>query len=367
MKFSGRIEEIDISGIRKSFEAAGIDSINLGLGQPDFDTPPHIKEAAVQAINEGFTGYTGNLGILELRSAIRDKFRRDNQLGYSPEEIMVTSGASEALFLAISAVVEDGCEVLIGDPSFVSYWALTKIAGGRPVGVPLNEELNFDSDVVADKITKDTRAIILNSPNNPTGSVQSREEIHALADLASDHDIALISDEVYEHLIYKGEHISPAMYSDNVITINAVSKTYAMTGWRLGYLGARGEALENMLKVHQYVQACACSISQKAALAAISGPQDCVFQMRDEFRRRRDILVEGLEELGVELVRPSGAFYVFPKVGDAASVVASLMKRGVVTVPGSAFGPNGRDHIRISYAASMEKIVEALERMKAIL
>lgn len=367
MKFASHLAEIDISGIRKSFEAAGPDNINLGLGQPDFDTPDHIKQAAIDAIQEGFTGYTMNSGLVELRSALSDKFERDNGLQYTPDEIMVTSGASEALFLAIGAVVNKGDQVLIGDPGFVSYNALTKIAGGKPVSVPLNDNLALSPEAVSKRITNKTKALVVNSPNNPTGSVQTAEEIHALADLAEDHDFALISDEVYEHFVYEGTHVSPALYSDNVITINAVSKTYAMTGWRLGYVAARGKALENMLKIHQYIQACAASISQKAALAAVSGPQDCVFQMKNEFKKRRDILLKGFQEMGVETIKPQGAFYIFPSVCDGNHMANELLKAGVITVPGSAFGDCAKGNIRISYAASMESIKQALERMKDIL
>lgn len=367
MKFAGNIEEIDISGIRKSFEGAGPGAINLGLGQPDFDTPDHIKRAAIEAIKEGFTGYTMNLGTAELRKAISEKFRRENGLDYAASDIMVTSGASEALFLAIAAVVDEGGEVLVGDPGFVSYSALTRMTRGRPVGVPLDERFHLTAGAVAERITPKTRALIVNSPNNPTGSVQTREELQGLAQLADDHDFALISDEVYEHFVYEGAHVSPALYSDNVITINAVSKTYAMTGWRLGYLAARGEALENMLKVHQYVQACASSISQRAAMAAVSGTQEPVGIMREEFRRRRDFLVSGLRSMGIDMKEPEGAFYAFPKVGDGDEVAARLIRGGVVTVPGSAFGPRGREHIRISYAASMEDLKTALERMRDIL
>ena len=364
MKFASHVEEIDISGIRKSFEGAGPGAINLGLGQPDFDTPDHIKRAAIE---EGFTGYTMNLGIAELREALSEKFRRENGLDYAPSEIMVTSGASEALFLAIAAVVEKDDEVLMGDPGFVSYAALARVTNGRPIAVPMDERFHLTAEAVAEKITPRTRALVVNSPNNPTGSVQTKEELRALAELAEDHDFALISDEVYEHFIYEGEHASPALYSDNVITINAVSKTYAMTGWRLGYLAARGEALENMLKVHQYIQACASSISQRAALAAVSGPQERVREMKEEFRRRRDVLLEGLRSMGVDIRAPEGAFYAFPKVGDGNDVAARLIKGGVVAVPGSAFGSAGKYHIRISYAASMADIKIALERMRDIL
>jgi aspartate aminotransferase len=367
MRFASQIKELEISGIRKCFEGASPGAINLGLGQPDFDTPSHIKDAAIKAIQQGFTGYTANCGFPDLQLAIARKFERENQLKYSPEEIMVTSGASEALFLAITALVDRGDEVLMGDPGFLSYSALTKTLGGRPVGVPLSDQLTLTPQAVSKKITSRTKAIIINSPSNPTGSVQRDEELRGISQIADDKDIAIISDEVYEHLIYDGQHISPARYSDNVITINAVSKTYAMTGWRLGYLAAKGDALEQMLKVHQYAQACACSISQKAAVAALSGPQDCVAMMREEFRLRRDMMVQSFLDMGVDLVRPQGAFYLFPKVGDGDIATARLAKAGVIVVPGSAFGPGGKEHIRLSYASSRENLEEALRRMKGIL
>lgn len=367
MRFASCTGKIEISGIRKCFEGAGPGAINLGLGQPDFDTPDHIKRAAIEAIERGQTGYTPNCGVPELRAALAEKFRRENKIQCSPEEIMVTSGASEALFLAIAALVDKGDEVLIADPSFLSYAELTKLVGGKPVGVPLDEELRLSSEAVLSKVTDRTKLIIMNSPSNPTGAVGTAEQVRVIAELASDRDIGVLSDEVYEHFIYQGEHISPARFSDNVITVNAVSKTYAMTGWRLGYLAARGCALEQLLKVHQYVQACASSISQAAALAAITGPQECVARMRDEFRSRRDLLVNGFKEMGMDLTVPDGAFYLFPRVGDGDAVAARLGKAGVITVPGSAFGAGGKEHIRISYAASRASLEEALRRMRDIL
>lgn len=367
MRFASCTGEIEISGIRKCFEGAGPGAINLGLGQPDFDTPEHIKRAAIKAIEKGFTGYTPNCGYPDLREALAEKFMTENEIECTPEEIMVTSGASEALFLAIAALVDRGDEVLIGDPSFLSYSALTKLVGGRPVEVPLNDELRFSPEDLEERITDKTKLIIINSPSNPTGAVQTEDEMKAIAQMADDKDVGVVSDEVYEHFIYEGKNASPGKYSENVITVNAVSKTYAMTGWRVGYMVAKGCALEELLKIHQYAQACACSISQKAALAAITGPQECVFQMRDEFRQRRDLLVEGFREMGIDLVEPKGAFYLFPRVGDGDSVAARLGKAGVIVVPGSAFGQGGREHIRISYAASRANLEEALKRMRGIL
>jgi aspartate aminotransferase len=367
MRFSSCTGKIEISGIRKCFEGAPPGSVNLGLGQPDFDTPIHIKQAAIKAIEEGLTGYTPNCGFPQLRAALAEKFRVENGIKCTPEEIMVTSGASEALFLTIAALVDRGDEVLMGDPSFLSYAEMTKLVGGRPVSVPLDEDLRLSPQTIAAHITDKTRLIIVNSPSNPTGSVQTEEQMRSIAEIAEDKDIAVLSDEVYEHFIYRGSHFSPGQFSDNVITVNAVSKTYAMTGWRLGYLVARGCALEQLLKIHQYVQACASSVSQMAALAAVTGPQDCVAQMRDEFQSRRDLMVSGFQEMGVDLVVPEGAFYLFPRVGDGDVVAARLSSAGVIVVPGSAFGQGGREYIRLSYAAARPQLEVALARMKDIL
>jgi aspartate aminotransferase len=364
--FSERVKSIDISGIRKMFEGAGLNSINLGLGQPDFDTPQHIKDAAIEAINKGLTGYTMNLGFPELRAALSRKFESENHFTVSSDEIIVTSGASEALHLALQALVDKGDEVLIPDPGFLSYFALAKIAGGKVVGVPLGEKLTMTPEGVNELITSRTRALIVNSPSNPTGTVQTRTQIKALAEIADDNDITIISDEVYEHFIYEGEHVSPAQFTDNVITINAVSKTYAMTGWRIGYAAARKEYVEQMLKIHQYIQACANSIAQKAAQAAIEGPQDCVTVMRESFRKRRDITMEGLGAMGIKCVQPQGAFYAFPEVEDE-EVPQKFLKKGVIVVPGSAFGENGKGHIRISYATSEENLRRALKVMENVL
>lgn len=367
IKFSENVARIDTSGIRKIFEAAGSDAINLGLGQPDFDTPDHIKAAAIKAINEGFTGYTVGSGIPELREALSLKFKEENGFSISPQEIIVTSGASEALAIALAALLSPGDEVLISNPGFVSYNALTEILNGKAVSVPLAEDLTMKPEAVLEKITPKTKAVILNSPSNPTGAVASKADIKALAEIAEDHNIIILSDEVYEYFVYEGEHVSPARYSDNVITVNATSKSYAMTGWRLGYVAARKEYVGQMLKVHQYIQACANSIAQKAAYAAVTGPKDSVNAMREEFRKRRDILVKGLNELGMECSLPKGAFYAFPKVSDSADVASKLISNGVIVVPGTAFGSEGDGYIRISYAASMKDIEKALSIMENVL
>ncbi len=361
-RISSRIEKIEISGIRRAFEAAsGSKVINLGLGEPDFDTPDHIKAAAVQALNSGFTGYTYNKGIPELREAISEKFHSVNGLDVCPDEVIVTSGASEALHIAILSVVEHGDEVLIPNPGFVSYPPLVRLADAIPVGIPLNDDYTISIDELNERITSRTKALILNSPANPTGAVETRSSIKAITELASDHNMVIISDEVYEYLVYDGaEHISPARFYDDVITVNAVSKTYAMTGFRLGYVTAGEEYVESMLKVHQYIQACASSISQRAALAAITGPQDCVTEMRTAFKERRDYLVSELHRLGFQFPVPKGAFYIFPGVDDEFEFVEQLRQRGVIVTPGSAFGTCGRDHVRISYAANINMLRQAM-------
>ncbi len=360
-KFSPRVAGIEISGIRKIFEAAGPGSINLGLGQPDFDTPQHIKDAAIQAIKEGKTGYTGNTGIPELRSAICTKFKKENGLSYTPDQLIVTAGASEALHIVMQALVTEGDRVLCADPGFVSYAALATLAGGRPVGVPLDKKFHIDVEA-AKELMAGARLFVLNSPSNPTGAVESKESIKAIVEYANDCNVTVVSDEVYEHFIYGKKHWSAAQFGDNVITINAASKTYAMTGWRLGYLAAPVDIVGQCLKVHQYCQACATSISQYAALAAYTGDQHMVGVMRDEYRARRDMLVKGLARLGFTFPEPEGAFYAFVPMKPA--LTEKIINKGVILVPGSAFGVNAPEYTRFSYAASRENLKTALDRIE---
>ncbi|HVP95005.1 MAG TPA: pyridoxal phosphate-dependent aminotransferase [Methanoregulaceae archaeon] len=364
MKLAGRVQDIDVSGIRKLFESAGPGSINLGLGQPDFDTPDHIREAAILAIREGKTGYTNNTGIIELREAITGKLKRENDLVYSPEQVIVTAGASEALHIVMQATVGDGDRVLLADPGFVSYAALATIAGGRPEGVPLDKNLHIDVEK-AKAMMDGARLFILNSPANPTGMVENRESIRSLVEYAMDAGVTVVSDEVYEHFIYGVEHVSPARFGDDVITINAASKTYAMTGWRLGFLAAPEEYVTPCLKVHQYCQACATSISQYAALAAYTGDQGPVAAMRREYEARRDLIWEGFRQMGIGFPKPEGAFYAFVPMG--LPMVERVIASGVVIVPGSAFGKNARDYARLSYSASRETLEKALVRIRSVI
>ena len=364
MKIAGRVKGIEVSGIRKLFESAGPGSINLGLGQPDFDTPVHIKDAAIQAIREGKTGYTNNTGIIELREAICEKFGRENHLSYTPDQIIVTAGASEALHLVMQALVETGDRVLFADPGFVSYAALASIAGGRPEGVPLDHSLHLDVEK-AKEVMDGARLFVINSPANPTGAVESRDTIRDIVEYGMDAGVTIVSDEVYEHFIYGKEHVSAATFGDDVITVNAVSKTYAMTGWRLGYLAAPEEYITPCVKVHQYCQACATSISQYASLAAYRGDQSPVTAMRKEYEARRDLIYKGFQSMGIDFPIPEGAFYAFVPMDQP--LISRILSKGVVIVPGSAFGNNAPDYARLSYAAPRNMLEEALARIQSAL
>ncbi|CDG65358.1 MAG: aspartate aminotransferase [Methanobacterium sp.] len=369
MKPAKRVQSIDLSGIRKMFDMVGENSINLALGEPDFDTPQYIRDAVKDALDEGFTHYTGNMGIPELREAITIKLQRENQIKTSPEQVIVTLGASGALYSSINALVEEKDEVIIPDPGFVAYDACVKLSGGRSIPVPLKDENEFQmkAEDVLELVTPNTKAIVINSPGNPTGAVMEKEDVKGLADIAQDHDLMIISDEIYDQIIYEKKHYSPARYCDKVITINGFSKTYAMTGFRIGYLAAPPEVVEDILKIHQYSVTCATSISQKAALAALQGPQDSVREMRDEFKRRRDLVVGRLRSMGIDCHQPHGAFYVFPSVNNPEKLVEEALKKGVVLVPGTSFGKCGEGHFRISYAASYPDLEKAMDQLESLL
>lgn len=364
--FSDRVGRVSISGIREVFEATSEDDINLGIGQPDFPSPDHVHDAAAEAIQAGNAdAYTSNKGILPLREAISEKHARDHGLDIDTEDIIATAGGSEALHLALEAHVNQGEEVIVPDPGFVAYQNLTHVACGVPKPVALREDLTMDPADVEDAITDDTAAFIVNSPGNPTGAVQSVEDMRAFARIADDHDVLCISDEVYEQILFEGKHRSPMEFaeSDNVVMVNAASKTYSMTGWRLGWIAGSTRRIERMLKVHQYVQACASAPAQYAAEAALTGPQDPVDEMVAAFEKRRDVLLDGLEDIGLETPKPKGAFYVMPKVPEG--FVDRVIENGLAIVPGEAFGEHGKGYARISYAADIEDIKEALEILDA--
>ncbi|MFC7203485.1 pyridoxal phosphate-dependent aminotransferase [Haloferax namakaokahaiae] len=363
--FSKRVEQISISGIRKVFEAASEDAINLGLGQPDFPAPDHARQAAIDAIESGEAdGYTVNKGLASLREAIAEKHQRDQGIDLSPDDVIATAGGSEALHIAIEAHVEEGDEVIIPDPGFVSYDALTKLASGEPVPVPLREDLTLDPAAVEEAITDDTAAFIVNSPGNPTGAVSPREDIEEFARIADEHDVLCISDEVYEYTVFDGEHHSPIEYAetDNVVVVNSASKLFSMTGWRLGWVYGSSQRVERMVRVHQYAQACASAPAQFAAEAALTGPQDRIEEMTQTFRERRDLVVEGLEDIGLTVPTPKGAFYAMPEVPEG--FVDECIERGVIIVPGEAFGENGHGYARLSYATDTDSLEEAIEIMR---
>ncbi|AXG10266.1 pyridoxal phosphate-dependent aminotransferase [Haloplanus rubicundus] len=367
-EFSARVEAISISGIREVFEAAGEDAINLGLGQPDFPAPAHARQAAVEAIEAGKAdAYTGNKGIEPLREAIAAKHERDQGVAVDPGDVIATAGGSEALHLAMEAHVDAGQEVIFPDPGFVSYDALTKVAGGTPKPVPLRDDLTLDPAAVEDAITDDTAMFVVNSPGNPTGAVSPEDDVREFARIADEHDVVCLSDEVYEPFVFEGDHHSPISYADtdSVVVVNGCSKTYSMTGWRLGWVTASTRRIERMLRVHQYIQACASAPAQYAAEAALTGPQGVVDEMRETFEERRNLLLDRFSEMGVEVPTPKGAFYAMPKVPEG--FVDACIDRGVIVVPGEAFGDGGAGHARLSYANDTESLREALDVMEGVL
>ncbi len=374
MKFSNRTSYIDISGIRKMFElSSGKDIINLGLGEPDFPISEESKKAISKAVEDDFTHYTPGKGIPELRGEIAKRIS-EGGLYSDPENIIVTSGASEALEISLLALLDEGDEVLVPDPGFVSYRPLTRIAGGVPTPYGVYEKDSFEPlpESVREKISQRARAIILNSPGNPTGAVSKERDVREIAEIAVENDLFIVSDEVYERLIYEGSNHSPGRYSDNSIVVNSFSKTYAMTGLRLGYVSAREEIIEEMLKIHQYVQASTCSLSQAAAVSALRSGEDYTDGMRKELRIRRDLMVDLLREIeGVSCVRPRGAFYVFANFSDyggSGELSMKILKDAkVIVTPGTAFGENGEGYLRFSFGTSREKISEGIERIKRLL
>ena len=351
----------------------GVEVVNLGGGDPDFATPGHIISSAINAINSGFTHYVASKGIPEFRKAISAKFARDNQAEYDPDsEIIVTAGGKMALFIALAAIVEPGDEVIYFDPAWVSYEPLIRILGAIPVDVPLHQEDNFElnRDELKRRISPRTKAMIVNSPNNPTGRVLTLDELKSLAHVAGENNIWVLSDEIYESIIFDGhKHISPASLpeiKDLTITINGMSKAYAMTGWRLGYLGAPAPLCEQILKIQSHVVTCASSFSQIAGVAALESSQHCVEEMVKEYDRRRRFMVDALNAIpGVDCPLPEGAFYLFPRVDyqgmDSNELAKYLIEKANVAVtPGVAFGDMGRQNIRLHFATSMDDLQQAI-------
>ncbi|MDV0441347.1 pyridoxal phosphate-dependent aminotransferase [Methanorbis furvi] len=366
-QFAKRVTAIDISGIRKMFEGAGPDAINMGLGQPDFDTPENIKAAAVAALAGGKTGYTNNAGVDELRAAVAAKLQRENNISCGAGNVVITAGGSGALNIAIQSLIDSGEKVIFNNPGFVSYGALTTLAGGIPDPVALRPDLHLDVETIKEHMSDPkAKVFVLNSPANPTGMVETPETIRAIVESAADYDVTVISDEVYEKFCYGStKFVSAATFGDNVVTVNAASKTYAMTGWRIGFLAASEEIVHEVIKVQQYTLACATSIAQYAALEAYTGPQDSVAAMKKEYEARRNLLIAGLTDLGIPVNKPDGAFYAFPKMD--AEMVMKIVNAGVIITPGTAFGSAGVGYARMSYATSQKNIKTALERIAKVM
>jgi len=373
---SERARIIPPSGIRKFFDLCmGMqDVISLGVGEPDFVTPWNICEASIYSIEQGVTSYTSNRGYAPLREALALDLNQKYGLSYSPEdEMIITTGVSEAADIAIRAVTDPGDEVIVIDPAYVSYAPCVTLAGGVPVPLPCLEKDRFrvTPDALMERVSAKTKALVLNFPNNPTGGVMGRDDYRAIADIVVDHDLVLISDEVYSELTYDGTHCSPASMDDlreRTITLNGFSKAYAMTGWRIGYLCAPKPICDAALKIHQYVMLCAPVMGQIAAHAALRQAEENKNEMVREYRLRRNLFVEGLNRIGLSCHLPQGAFYAFPSIevtglSDEDFAEQLLKEHKVAVVPGSAFGESGKGHIRCSYATSRENLSVAVERM----
>lgn len=363
-----------ISNLASELKSQGKDIISFSLGEPDFATPGHIIEAAKASLDRGDTHYTSSPGIPELRKAIAEKLKKENAVDAQAGNIIVTPGAKQAIFEVVLSVLEEGDEAILFDPAWVSYEPCIKLAGAMPIWAATNRDDGFSPAGLSEYITKKTKLIVINSPCNPTGSVYGRDALKEIAELAVDKDIMVLSDEIYEKIIYDREHISIGSMDgmqDLTITVNGFSKAYAMTGWRLGYASAPKKIYEQMLKLHSHSVSQATSFVQYAGIAALRGDQNCIADMVREFRARRNLLIKGLNELGIKCTMPQGAFYAFADVssyGNGEEVAELLLNKAfVATTPGAAFGEAGNDFIRISYATSQERIKEALRRMEAVL
>jgi len=383
MALSDRLDMVNPSEIRKLFDLAqGIEGlISLGIGEPDFDTPEHIKEYAKEALDKGLTHYSPNVGILELREAVAEKFKRDNGIEADPKtQIMITAGTNQQILMGLATFLKDNEEVLIPSPMFVSYAPAVVLAGGKPVEVPTYEENEFRLTVeeLEKHVTPKTRALIINTPNNPTGAVLAKKDLEEIANFAVEHDLMILSDEVYEYFVYDGvKNYSIASLDgmfERTITMNGFSKTFAMTGWRLGFLTAPEWVVEEMVRFQMYNSTCPVTFIQYAAAKALKDERSwkAVEEMRREYERRRNLVWRRLNEMGLPTVKPKGAFYIFPRIKDTgltSKEFSELMikEAKVVLVPGSAFGEAGEGYVRISYATAYKKLEEAMDRMEKVL
>lgn len=371
------VEDLKPSGIRKFFDlAAGMEGvISLGVGEPDFVTSWSAREAAILSLEQGYTSYTANAGLLELRNEVSSYMKKQFHVDYNPKsEIIITVGASQALDIALRAILDPGDEVIVIEPSFVSYAPLVSLAGGKPVAVQATEEYDFkiQTHQLEKAITDRTKAIMLCSPNNPTGTMLNEKELTELAIFIEKHDLLVLSDEIYAELAYDESYVSFAAIEGmrhRTLLINGFSKGFAMTGWRLGFVCANEELTAAMLKIHQYAMMCAPTMAQYAALEALKGGRDDVEDMKKSYRRRRNYFVQSLNDIGLSCHIPGGAFYAFPSIvstGLSSEQFAEqlLIEEKVAVVPGNVFGRSGEGHIRCSYASSMEHLQEAVKRMK---
>ncbi|MBM4449028.1 MAG: pyridoxal phosphate-dependent aminotransferase [Chloroflexi bacterium] len=360
----------------QALEAKGKDVVHLEIGEPDFDTPRNIRDAATEALNKGYTHYCNSQGIVPVRVEIAREMEKTRGVSVDPQRVIVTPGAKPIMFYSILALLDRGDEAIYPNPLYPIYESMINFSGARAVPVRLHEELDFrfDIDELKSKVTPRTKLIILNSPHNPTGGVLEEDDIRAIAEIAQKHNITVFSDEVYEHIIYEGKHHSiaslPGML-DRTILLNGFSKTYAMTGWRLGYAVMPPELVEPVVRLITNSVSCTAPFIQYAGIEALTGPQDSVPKMVSEFKKRRDLIVDGLNQIpGISCRRPKGAFYVFPnvrKLGVDCNQFADylLNEAGVATLPGTHFGRYGDGYIRLSYATSQENIKKGLERISS--
>lgn len=375
-KINPVVRNMPPSGIRKFFdlvaETRGV--ISLGVGEPDFVTPWHIREACIYSLEKGYTMYTSNWGLLELREAVAADLEATYGVKYDPRgEIVITVGVSEALDLAMRALLQPGDEVLIPEPSYVSYAPCTTLAGGVPVFLPTSMENGFrlSADQVRAAITPRTKILLLCYPNNPTGAVMDRAELARIAEVAVEHDLIVISDEIYDRLTYVGRHTCMASLPgmrERTVLLNGFSKAYAMTGWRVGYAAGNSEFISAMVKIHQYSMLCSPITGQMAALEAMKNGKPGMRRMVEHYNRRRHLVVQAFKDMGVPCFEPGGAFYAFPQVsvtglGSEEFAGELLKEEQVALVPGNAFGRSGEGFARVSYAASLEDLGEALRRM----
>ena len=367
---------VKIANLVSKLKQEGRNVISFSMGEPDFPTPENIREAAKRALDEGFTHYTPSAGIPELRELVAEKSVKENNIPCTASNVLITP-SKHAIFMSMLAMVDEGDEVIIPDPAWGTYDASIRLAGGKPTYAVLEEDNGFrmNPEVLAELITPRTSMIVVNSPSNPAGSVFERDDIKGIADLAKDHDLTILSDEVYEHIIYEGEPTSMASVDgmfERTITVNGFSKTYAMTGWRLGWLVAPPAIFKEFSKLQSHSVTCGVSFAQKGAVEALKGPQDSVASMKEEFRIRRDLVCDLIDEIpSLHCARPKGAFYIFPSYDfemNSEDFCTYLLENANVGVtPGTAFGPNSEGHFRISYAASREALEEGLIRIKEAL